>query len=304
VALVLLLILGFVHFQWLFVLGFSRNLVCGTPFSSEQLATMEGRTDTDFPSPRCCVDEGCLKRDKGRYAVLTTLRSNEYLPLLKHLACSMRNTNPELNFLVATVKGDLSAQVEAEMKAISNVKVVYWDEFVFPNKRHRRFSLNWVKLRAWEMEDYDMLLMIDADMLVAGSLGSLFSLPFHFGTVLDQDKFEQKYSSMGRQQGGVVLLRPCKQVAQHMMDLVSSNKTLQFAEHHAEQSFLDWYFRYERWTLPIKYNAIAYQLRDRHGGPNVTTSGAQPVIVHYAGDKPFVLDLQHNPEQNVALGCT
>ena len=196
------------------------------------------------------------------------------------------------------MKGDLSESVEGRLKAMSNVKIHYWEEFRVENKLRDRFALNWVKLRAWEMEEYDMILMIDGDSIVVDKLDPLWSLPAHFATVLDMDKMVSTYSSLGRQQGGVVLLRPCKPVADHMMNLVKTNETLQFATSHAEQSFLDWYFRFDRWSLPIKYNAIATLLKD---GGMKTNAGTKPVIIHYSGKKPFELTPDVNLEQKAAI---
>ena len=301
-GLIVALALLYVHYEWIFVLSTTREIMCGTPQTEAYLTMNQGRTDSDFPSPNCCIDSQCLARDKGRYAVLTTLRSNEYLPLLVHLSCSLLHSNPSLKLLVATVKGDLKSEVEDRIKRLKNVNLIYWPEFKVDNALRARFSLNWVKLRAWEMDEWDMLLMIDADTLVIGDVTSLFKIPAHFATVLDQDKFFPGYNALGRQQGGVVLLRPCPAVANHMMHLVSTNKTLQFAHQHAEQTFLDWYFRFERWTLPIRYNAINYLLRDNG---NLTSGGTKPIIVHYAGDKLEAMKL--NPEkkleQRLAVGC-
>lgn len=290
----------YVHYEWIFVLTTTREILCGTPQTPSGLAIQQGRTDADFPSPTCCVDAECLARSKGRHAVLTTLRSNDYLPLLEHLSCSLHRSNPTLTLLTATVRGDLSPQTLREIARLTNVQLLYWDEFRVENALRARFSLNWVKLRAWELEQWDVLLMIDADTLVVGDVSPLFTLPAHFATVLDQDKFFPGYNALGRQQGGVVLLRPCRAVAAHMMHLAATNTTLQFARHHAEQSFLDWYFRFSRWTLPIRYNAINYLLRE---GGNITSSGAAPIIVHYAGTKNFQLHPDKFAEQRAALGC-
>ena len=51
-----------------------------------------------------------------------------------------------------------------------------------------RYALNWVKLRAWELEDWDALLMLDADTSVVSDVRSLFALPTDFAVVLDEDK--------------------------------------------------------------------------------------------------------------------
>ena len=209
--------------------------------------------------------------------------------------------NPGKTLLVATVKGDLKDKTINELNLIKNIKLHYWDEFRIENKLRERFALNWVKMRAWEMEEYDAILMIDGDTLVTDSLDSLWKIPAHFAAVLDQDKSVPVYSSLGRMQGGVVFLRPCKAVAKHMMHLISTNETLQFSSGHAEQSFVDWYFRFDRWLLPAKYNAIA-PLLERNG--EITMGGTKPVIVHYARAKPFVLTPDINHEQKFALGCS
>ncbi len=290
----------FISSNWIAVLIYTRETVCASPATPASLATLQGRQDIDFPSPRCCEDEECLKKDRGNHAVLTTLRSDDYLPLLEHLACSLKHSNPGVKLLVATVQGDLSAEIIEKAKAISNVEVFFWDEFRIENTIRHRFALNWVKLRAWEMEEYDAILMIDTDTLVMRDLSSLWSIPAHFATVLDQDKTTSTFNALGRQQGGVVLLRPCKDVASHMMDLVKRNTTLQFAQAHAEQSFLDWYFRFERWTLPVKYNAIGHLLK-RQG--ERTTGGTKPAIVHYSGAKPMTLSPEAHHEQAIATNC-
>lgn len=42
-----------------------------------------GRTDASNPSPRCCSADSCTQNDRGRYTILTTLRTDKYLPLLQ-----------------------------------------------------------------------------------------------------------------------------------------------------------------------------------------------------------------------------
>ena len=301
ISVLLLFVITFTFFREYYI-AFGEA-VCATPVTPASAAIQRGRIDLEFPSPRCCVDDGCLVNDRGRYAVLTTLRSDNYFPLLQHLACSMQHTNPGKTLIVATVKGDLSPAVEEQLKLISNVKIHYWEEFRVENALRSRFALNWVKIRAWEMEEFDAILMIDGDTLVNDSVDSLWKLPAHFATVLDQDKSVSTYNALGRMQGGVVFLRPCKAVAQHMMHLVSSNETLQFSHGHAEQSFFDWYFRFDRWTLPVKYNAVAAHLKDRNGVHKVTNAGTKPVIIHYSWAKPYVLTPDKNSEQTIAVGC-
>ena len=43
----------------------------------------QGRQHALDASPRCCTGDDCLQRSQGRNAVLTSLRNDAYLPLLK-----------------------------------------------------------------------------------------------------------------------------------------------------------------------------------------------------------------------------
>jgi hypothetical protein len=218
------------------------------------------------------------------------------LPLLEKFVCAFKKSNPKLKLLVATVKGDLSAPTLAKFSKL-DVELIFWDELAFPNAKSARFALNWVKIRAWEMDEYDSILMVDADTAVVGDVSHIFSLPAHFAAANDQDKSLPRFTSLGSMQGGVVFLRPCSAVAQHMVQILEKHDYLRFSKGHAEQTFFDWYFRFERWTLPIEYNAIAHKLQSNLQ----TVSGIAPVIVHYAKFKPFTIDTVQHPDQVYAV---
>ena len=52
-----------------------------------------------------------------------------------------------------------------------------------------RFGLNWLKIRLWELREYDAVLYVDADVEVrTWTLPSVFELPTDFATVLDLNK--------------------------------------------------------------------------------------------------------------------
>ena len=44
-----------------------------------------------------------------------------------------------------------------------------------------------------------------------------------------------RYSSLGRIQGGVLMLRPCRHVFEHMVSLLRGDRLLQYRNHFAEQ---------------------------------------------------------------------
>ena len=51
-----------------------------------------------------------------------------------------------------------------------------------------RYALNWVKMRVWEQEQWDGIIMIDVDVTVLGDLSHLFKLPADFAAVPDNGK--------------------------------------------------------------------------------------------------------------------
>ena len=78
-----------------------------------------------------------------------------------------------------------------------------------------RYHLNWVKLRAWEWEEYDALVLLDVDAVVRGSLAHLFSLPTNFAWAS-----QNGHTGFVHNRGGVIMMRPCR-VRPHALPAVS-----------------------------------------------------------------------------------
>ena len=151
----------------------------------DEMFSQTGRVESIAPSPRCCEDIDCLNNDKGKYAILLTIRTESYIPLLRKSVCSAHYTNPNIKIIVATVIGDLSNKAIESIKSIGNfIEIIYWKELTYINKKCERFALNWVKIRVWEMINYDAILMIDADTTVLGDISHLFKLPTAFASAL------------------------------------------------------------------------------------------------------------------------
>jgi alpha-N-acetylglucosamine transferase len=49
-----------------------------------------------------------------------------------------------------------------------------------------RYGRNWLKLRVFNLTQYDAVLLVDSDLLVLGDLSHLFSLPVEFAAIWDQ----------------------------------------------------------------------------------------------------------------------
>ena len=98
---------------------------------------------------------------------------------LRELSCSLKKTNPDLPLIIVGATGDLNASLYDEVRILGEYREV--EDLRYPNHwGDSRFSLNWIKLRLWQWEEYDGLLVIDADTVVRGDLTHLFELPTDF----------------------------------------------------------------------------------------------------------------------------
>ena len=238
---------------------------------------VEGRTAHEYPSPGCCVAADCIKRDQSseRHAVVSSLRSPDYLTLLRDLQCSLQYTNPSLSFVVLAVANELSVSEVAEVKGFAEYREVLNIEC--ENHYTERFSKNWFKLNAWNMTEYNSIILLDADTNVMQDVNHIFSLPTDFAW----SYLNAPHYNFNR--GGFVMLRPCRLVFEHMIDILSVDDSKRFADSFAEQSFFDWYFGFTGIRLPMIYNANFGHLDDQ----GLTAGGAAPVVVHFGDVKPF-----------------
>ena len=72
---------------------------------------------------------------RGNYAFVSTLRSPEYLILLKELHCSLMQHNPGARLVVVGVIGELDQWVIREFLALGNTEWREVEDFVMPNWR-------------------------------------------------------------------------------------------------------------------------------------------------------------------------
>jgi hypothetical protein len=241
---------------------------------------LRGRSEVADPAPACAPRTS----GGGRAAVVTYIRDDRHLELLRQLECTLRRSNPGLELAAMAVEGELAPGTLAAMRAL-NVTLLPVAPLDVPNVYEPRFARNWLKLRAWELAAYDSVLLVDSDIAFAGDVGGLFPAPAPFAAAYDQPGRLNLAKTAGRPmfQGGALLLRPCAAAAAHMRALVAARPKLRFAFSNAEQEFLSWYFRHFAWVLPLEYNAMT---RPSLAG-DVTVGGAAPRVVHFTSNKPF-----------------
>ncbi|WIA36569.1 hypothetical protein OEZ86_007861 [Tetradesmus obliquus] len=168
-----------------------------------------------------------------------------------------------------------SSALQVEYRTVPDIKI--------KNDFSPRFGLNWIKLNSWNMTEFDTVINLDTDMTVLGDLTHLRSLPTDFAWVPWQGPYKWWHNK-----GGFVFLRPCRAVAEHMVQLVTSEERLQFPDLHAEQTFISWYFHYTGFRLPMIYNTNSIKGIDKiEGDKLLTIGGAPPIVLHFANTKPW-----------------
>jgi len=241
---------------------------------------MHGRT---VKGPRCCHGVDCLRNRKNRFAVVTYLTTGDYFPFLQQLECTLRKSNPKVEFAIMLPDGHAQDDMVQKIRELG-IKIIHVDDISYPNKYEHRFAGNWLKLRAFELTEYDAVILLDSDTVVLEDISELFNLPTDFAASLDQAPWlNQEKALQTMIQGGMMFLRPCQAMAEDMYRILRERPKLRFTIGNAEQEFLSWYFRYSVWLLPDYYNAMN---RPSLMG-NTTRGGFAPKIVHFTSDKPI-----------------
>jgi len=265
--------------------------VCRYSLRSKYQQDVYGRTSPVHPSPRCCFTTDCLAAtregtiarhgiDAPKHAFVTSLRSPEYLVLLKDLHCSLRATNPGVPLIVLAVEGELASDIIADVQLFAASKEVPNVEFL---SAQPRYSKNWFKLNAWNLTEYESLILLDSDTVVLNNLRHVFDLPTDFAWTYLNAPDGYAYNV-----GGFIMLRPCAAVFTHLLQLAEARSHL-YRSQFAEQSFFAWYFAYTGYRLPMAYNANFDYLVD-----GLTAGGTKPLVIHFANQKPFLVNQSHN----------
>ena len=79
---------------------------------SESQSVGYGRLHSLHPVTHCCTGESCITKGtlKRRHAVVTTLRSPEYMMGLRELKCTLEQTNPGVDLVILGAAGDFDPE--------------------------------------------------------------------------------------------------------------------------------------------------------------------------------------------------
>jgi hypothetical protein len=229
--------------------------------------------------PTCSNTPPTNKKKRKAIFFLITSADDFYFYQLQLSVCTVRdNSNYSRNIEIvvglapdyfgdeATLQSAMDFLLGEELLNVTTVVVLEKFECGYQGP-HPRFNKNWLRLRLWELEDYfDTILYLDADVIVHRDISHLLELNVFFAAVSDMDKDRNQYSSFGTIQGGVLLIQPCKQIFLQMRVILKYNDISAFTHNFAEQSFLDWYFKFDGFRLGYQYNTISSIVRSVGGG--------------------------------------
>ena len=216
-------------------------------------------------------------------AYVTTLCNGDgYLPGVEVLGKSLEASGSKIP-RVALVTHDISATARArllhlgwQLRDIDPIENPAADRLLFP-----RFGAVFAKLRAWELVEFERVVLLDADTLVLQNVDDLFDRR-EFAAAPDfflPDRFNS----------GVMVLEPSTDTFRRMIDTLSVADTYD----GGDQGFLNtffagWYAMPVEHRLPVGYNMahFCYQFLRAHPTLKATLE-RETKIVHYMVQKPW-----------------
>jgi len=259
--------------------------------------------------------EGSIWRSKYAYVfVLYGPTCSEYFlgiatvawSLMKHLCMHMRVLihTPDIpqNLLdIAKTSGVFDEILEKDYIEAS-------ERFFSNPQSHRRFSKIFTKYRILELEQYEKVLLLDADLHVRANLDHLFNLQAPAAMARGPNKPPEGARMRPKQpiNAGVILLQPSRPHLEAMLENITG-PTPQTPSHHnsPDADYLTEVFKeyVGKWSsIPLEYN---FQLEYEHLDPNMGTirfsqqreahfsdEGAEInfddlKVLHFSGAKPW-----------------
>lgn len=243
------------------------------------------------------------------HAYITLVTNDDYaraaIALVRSITCS--GTTADIVVLcTGAVSEDLMAgltQLGAKIRVVTHLPTSH--EF---NLRHQRETLhaqspflrgekppfhtpldNFIKLRVWELTEYERVIFVDADALVIRNIDKLFAYP-EFSAA---PNVYETVADFHRLNSGVFVATPSKKTFDSMLkDLDQPDAYWR----RTDQSFLEHFF--PDWHgLPVFYNMLQYvwfNLPDLWDWKSVH-------VVHYQYEKPWQVDHSKTEQLQVLI---
>ncbi len=238
------------------------------------------------------------KGPQSRFAYVTLVTNRDYVLGASALLRSLRRTGTDADLVVLYTPGveeiDLAALSAFDPRLGKCTRLATSDAF---NERHERGRLhsaapftkggkpvfhtpldNFVKLRLWQLTDYDKIVFIDADALVLQNIDRLF----HYPEFSAAPNVYESLADFHRMNSGVFTAKPdAATFAAMMADLDRDGAFWR----RTDQTFLEHYFP-EWHGLPVFDNMLQYVWFNL---PELW-SWREIRILHYQYEKPWQVD--------------
>jgi alpha-N-acetylglucosamine transferase len=199
---------------------------------------------------------------------ITLITNPDYLPGAIALARSLRMVDSAAP-LTALVLRDLPELDQLEAAGCTLLRVdplPFSDEFRARHSREAQHKAapftkgnkpdfhnplhNFVKLRLWELEQFEKVVFLDADTIVVQNIDRLFSFP----EFVAAPNLYESLEDFGRMNSGVFVAKPNRATFDHMLHTLDQPDTFW---RRTDQTFLETYF--PDWEgLPYTYNTLQY----------------------------------------------
>ncbi|PRW56181.1 glycosyl transferase [Chlorella sorokiniana] len=255
----------------------SESITPHTPAGEESSLAGLGRVPSDLEAvgPAAAASSSTVG---SRFAFVTLLTRDSYLPGVQALARSLAAVQTAHPLLVMYTADTLSPSAVAALQQEPVCRPLAVERYSPPGGHNPgRYKLwlyaeCWTKLRMWELEHWDRLVYLDADMLVVRSIDGLFDLPPGF--YADQPSYFN---------AGMFIMSPCRAELRLFDSLLAAGAAP--IGGYAEQDFLNWRYQGVWRPLPPAFNAQR-GIRGHH--PQLWDAlWPQVSIIHYTDGKPW-----------------
>ena len=238
-----------------------------------------------------------LLRTRGRRTLFTTIAARhphayatwfateDFTPALQVFLSTLAATHPRAPLVIGVAPGvDSERLVRVVQDAYGHLpfRVERWDLVPAPSGSHEhpRWTVNWSKLRLWQLE-FERVLYVDADVMLLRNVESIFRHPLTNGFCGTNDWGRWTPRESSKMNGGVFLFRPSALTFAALR--LSSSFINEHRSVEAEQGLLNYYYKHNTCRLPWTMNA---QKSLSRAEPELWRS--EPVsILHFTGEKPW-----------------
>lgn len=233
-------------------------------------------------------------------AFVTVLSTDEYLPGVIALKKMLNMVSSKFPLICAVSKGVSYKSIkwlsENNIEYITIKKSIWKGSLSQQNYNH--WSNTFDKLTIWELEEYEKLVYLDADLMVLTNLDHLFEMePFSGVCAGKNTPGCENYKGIN---SGLIVLKPNKEIAFQLYALVDEvikkkqSKNLPVGDQDVIQEFLGDKWNYnDSLQLDDTYNIFVsdldYYIKQGYSLSNTKKTPLQIKVVHFIGKfKPWM----------------